>query len=310
MRRLDLVLIALLTLAAPAAFCVDGVSDSCEDFLRFYGAAKSLSAPEKSKLFNETVYKSNPLYYEYRYSDWKSMGRDPEQELRKEIEGFESIRGQFVVLHQTIPQRLDAAASSFKKRFPDFKLDNEIILVHSLGLADGTKREIAGKNRFVIGLDMIAQYHEYEDQTAFFHHELFHFYHGQHYAQTRAMYSHLWGEGMAVYVSQALNPSATLKEISLANANVNLPERVDPFLSKIAADLLANFESTDWQYHTKYFAVLSKDPLIPPRAGYYIGYLLAQRLAKQYTLEQLVRMQNDQFAPKLRAELEKMAQGK
>ena len=56
----------------------------------------------------------------------------------------------------------------------------------------------------------------------------------------------------------------------------------------------------------KYFAMRSDDPIIPRRAGYYIGYLLVRNLANNYTLDELIRLKDTEFVPKFQEELEKM----
>ena len=70
--------------------------------------------------------------------------------------------------------------------------------------------------------------------------------------------------------------------------------------------MLENLDSTDWDVHMKYFAMSSKDPVIPKKAGYYIGYRFAESLADEYPLSQLARLQDSEIAPKLKAYLEQI----
>jgi hypothetical protein len=296
--------LSAIACVAPAAELE--VSDSTAAFLKFWDAAKSAPAPERIRPFREVVYASNPDFYQYRFEDWKKSGLNPDQELARQLDLYASYEAVFRDIQGTIRNQLESSLASFSARFPDFVSTTPIYVVHSLGLADGTKRSIAGRDVFVVGVDVIARHHP-TGNAAFFHHELLHLYHGQHYRQSAALLSHLWGEGLAVYVSQALNPSATSKELLLADDRGSLSERVDPILPRLAAELLADADSQDWKIHNKYFAASSRDPATPARCGYHIGYLLARKLSAQYSLEQLIRLQDDALFPALRAALGQMS---
>ena len=304
----------LLWLLIPAIAAGSGVADvnitnSIDAFLEFYDSSKGLSDQEKIEQFKSRVFPANPDFYEYLFEDWKHVGRNPDQELIKQLNKFEEYKDRFIAQRTTISDQLNSALDLFQEQFADFKFDPEIYLVHSLGLADGTRRMIGGQEKFIIGLDVIARFHESVNNTPFFHHELFHFYQSQHYTQTEALYSHLWTEGLATYVSRALNPKATMNELMLAYGNYSIPEQTDQVLDQVANDLLENLDSTDWDVHMKYFAMSSKDPVIPQKAGYYIGYRFAKSLADEYSLSQLARLQDSEIASKLTAYLEQIIEG-
>ncbi len=294
-----------LASAAPGADLA--VNDSVQAFLKFWEASKAAPAEERVRRFRESVCDANPEFYRFRFEDWKTGGLDPDEELLRQLSLFESYEKTFRAIHSPVRAQLDSSLASFSARFPDFKMNFPVWIVHSLGLADGTKRTIAGKEVFVIGMDMVARYHP-EGNTAFFHHELLHLYHGQHYRQSGALFSHLWGEGLAVYVSAALNPSATPKELLLTNDRGGLAAQVDPILPRLAAELLADFQSQDWKVHSRYFGASSRDPWMPARAGYYIGYILLRSMADRYSLEQLIRLQDEIIAPALRSASMRIAQ--
>jgi hypothetical protein len=295
--------------SAIASFAADvKVHDSAGSFLRFYDSSKNATEEDQTRRFHEQVFKGNPDFYNYRFSDLKANGRNPEEELLVQIKAFGEYENAFREFYGTALDQLESSVASFAERFPDFRMESEVYLVHSLGLADGTKRKIGGRDVFVVGVDMIARLHP-GDNTAFFHHELMHFYHGQYYSQSPALFSHLWVEGLAVYVSQVLNATATQKQLLLADDRGDLAHSVEPVLNKVAAELLADMESRDWRIHNKYFATSSRDPVIPARAGYYIGFLLAKRLSSRYPLPRLISMQDAELLPAVKAELERMRSG-
>ncbi len=295
--------------AAVGACAVVQVKDSVDSFLQFYDATKGTPEQQKIDGFRKLVYTSNPDFYQYRLDDWERNGQDLDTELLKQLKLFESYELTFREIHAKVRDQLVSSLASFSARFPDFQMTYPVWMVHSLGVADGPKRAIAGRDVFLIGLDVIARLHPGEN-GAFFHHEILHLYHGQHYRQSPALFSHLWGEGLAVYVSRVLNPSATAREILLADDSGPLEEKVNPVLAALAARLLADFHSEDFRIHNKYFGSSSREPGIPPRAGYYVGYLLAQKMAGRYTIEELIQLQDDVLAPGLEVRLKTMAQPK
>ena len=51
----------------------------------------------------------------------------------------------------------------------------------------------------------------------------------------------------------------------------------------------------------------SEDPLIPRRAGYYLGYLLVKQIAESDGLDALFQMKDTEFVPRMVEMLEEMA---
>jgi len=49
----------------------------------------------------------------------------------------------------------------------------------------------------------------------------------------------------------------------------------------------------------KYFWKSSKDTIIPQTAGYYLGYLMVKEIAKEYSLVELVKLEEKVFIPKM-----------
>ncbi len=297
------------------------LSEACDDhrvrnltgaFLEFYEASQELPEREKIERFKSTVYTADPSVYDHVFQEWKSIGRDPDEELLRQLDRFSDYKDRYVALSETVSDQLASSLRTFRGRFADFDNTFEVHLIHSLGLADGTRRTIEEKEIFIVGLDMIARYHDWEDNTAFFHHELTHFYLHQHYQASSegelspdGLYNMLWDDGVATYVSHALNPHATYQELMLEIPS-SIPELADPILDQIAARLLEDLYSTDWDVKRQYFAMRSEDPVIPKRAGYYLGYLLVKQMAESHGLDELIRMKDKDFVPKLEDQLLEM----
>jgi len=50
----------------------------------------------------------------------------------------------------------------------------------------------------------------------------------------------------------------------------------------------------------------SEDPVIPKRAGYYLGYLLVRQIAESHGLDEPFRMEDTEFVPRLIELLQEM----
>lgn len=200
-----------------------------------------------------------------------------------------------------IPRDFDAGRAAIAKAFPDFDPDIRVRFVHSLGNFDGGTRVFRGRLYLLFGADMIAQYHAWTDDRAFFTHELFHAYQAQlrgqdnrnahltdtivedKVARQDPLYVALWEEGLATYVSGWLNPG-----IPHASLGLDIPEGMEatclaslPFLVE---DLGAKLESTEPSDYFDYMGFRSKDPRRPKRAGYCVGHLVARKLHRRIAM--------------------------
>ncbi len=93
----------------------------------------------------------------------------------------------------------------------------------------------------------------------------------------------LWSEGLAVYVSQSLNPGATTDDLVLAKVMI---EQTDARLPELASDLALNLRSTEESLHADYFYAFGTDR-VPARCGYYIGLRVVQALRRDRSLKAL-----------------------
>lgn len=184
----------------------------------------------------------------------------------------------------------------FKKTFPDFQCNFTIYLVPSLGSLDGAGRVVDGQPALVFGVDSIASEFSAAPQELpiFIDHELFHRYHSQvsgfsdDKGQQEILWRGLWAEGLATYVSMALNRPASLQDALFLPRD--LVSRASPIRAVLAKQLVARLDLSDPNVFRQYFSYHAKDvEAVPPRSGYYIGALAAQQLAQHNTLQQLAR---------------------
>ncbi len=269
------------------------VHDTTPHFLTFFDATQGESDAEKLRRFWSDLHPANPAFYSLRLSEWEKRGEDVEAALLGELAAFGTYRDEFVRLQSAVPKQLADAVASFQQTFPDFDAGFDVHLLHSLKSMDGGTRKLDGEHTFIFGLDMMARYHPWENETPFFHHELLHAYTKQLHVPTTHWYGSdklllsLWEEGLAVYVSHLLNPSADYVELTL-DFPEGLFKRVWQDRAFLASDLAAKLASTDEKTNRRYFTPWTNDPQVPGRAGYVIGFVVLNELAKRHPLSLLL----------------------
>jgi hypothetical protein len=214
------------------------------------------------------------------------------------------------------PERLDKAWRRFQRQTPDLKPGAEVYLLPAPRVAvGGAVRPLKSRDIVVFGADEIAT--TLTTKTAFdvlVHHELTHLYHQQVNGEMRSMiadvylppyaagrarlYQVLWLEGLAVYTSKLLNPSAPDKEVLLSEqVRADVKARW-PRLGATIRDHLDSSRKADIDH---YLFDQDSDDETPRRAGYFVGMLVAHRLAREYSYRELCRL----AGLKLRQEVER-----
>lgn len=201
-----------------------------------------------------------------------------------------------------VSRRFDAlfapARASFERTFGPVATSRPIYLINSLGEMDGGTRDLPDGNALIFGADMIARYHLGHDIQPFFHHELFHVYHLPRFSRCEALWCGLWTEGLATYVAKSLNPDASDAELLL-----EIPEPIRPAVEANRAEavcaVVARLDSTDDEARRALFSFGRMNERLPPRFGYFVGYLAAERLGRTRDLRQLAAMTPEEVRPAL-----------
>lgn len=265
------------------------VHNSTPLFLKFWDEARALPLDEQIALFEKKVWPSFPQFYEYKVSAWAENGTAKRDGFKKVFEDFQEIESRFRTKSAAISVELDSNLKKFLKTFPDFKTNLDAYVIHSFGEMDGGTRLLKGKETLIFGIDGMIKHHNGKSEIPFFHHELFHAYHMQHLNAESAVWSALWVEGLATYISESLNPGSSLQDL-LLDLPVGMVERCKKDIPFLWSDLKSKLRSKDGEDYSNYFLMNSKHPKIPPRAGYYLGYLVAKELGKTRTLYELSRL--------------------
>src|ERR1700722_1502885 len=198
----------------------------------------------------------------------------------------------------------------FGRVFPDFKCHFPVYLTDSLGTLDGAGRVVDGQPAMVIGVDSVEQELPQLSLPVFLNHEFFHRYHfeaagfSDDPAGNQEIWRVLWAEGLATYFSKVLSVGATTADALLS---AHLEERARPLMPQIAADLLTGMDRIDSELFDEYFrgGPWAGRHGLPARSGYYVGYVVAGRLAERHSLAALAHLKgaalHDEIAATLRA---------
>jgi Predicted Zn-dependent protease (DUF2268) len=281
------------------------IHDSTGTYLEFWDGARDLPLAEQIDAFKAKVVPTFPQFYEYRFKRWTDAGVSVEDGLAKAFADFRPIEADFRRRAAAFSSQLAADTGSFKKMFPDLDDNFDVYVINSLFLMDGGTRGIGGQSYFIFGIDTVARYHGTFSDTPFFHHELFHIYNEQVGGAINGdrLIDAMWTEGLAVYASGLLNPSATMDDLSIG-IWTNLKEACERDNSWLANDLKGRLDSTaDTDYQT-YFLISQTPGRVPMRAGYYFGYELVRRIARDHVMDYLIKLSGPELTEKAKIVLD------
>lgn len=279
-------LIALVAaLAAGAAHCADApVRNLAPEFAKVYDATAQLPMPERVSAMRESLMSQYTEFYSRR------KPADLDKRVQRAIDEFPQIRNAYGEKAGKFGAALDAHMKTFNATFPNYRNTVPIYLVHSLGEMDGGPRELNGKVHLIFGADMMASLNPDGNAAPLFHHELFHIMHRQKFAcDTQPVWAALWGEGLAVYASEVMNPGANEKEL-LLDYPQGMAIDTRARLPAAWANALSVLDSTDEKVAVEMFTMSGKDASLPVRRGYYLGYLVAKEAGKTRGLAELAAL--------------------
>ncbi len=262
--------------------------DLTDDFIRFWDRTQTVEEGVRVAAFKNELGALAPDFYgASRFADTAPERVD--QRIAKALHDFPSIREEYTKTARSFEAMLRPAIRSFQDAFPDMQAMPPVYLLHSLGEMDGGTRTLGGRMALVFGADVMVGAHDYEGEAPFLHHELFHVYHQQFFPECDQVWCSLWTEGLAVYAAQQLNPDASDSQLLLTKPEPIRPQ-VDAHLEEAlcaARTRLSSNESSDMRALFS-FQRLSEN--VPPRAGYYIGYLVAKRAGTARSVAELARL--------------------
>jgi hypothetical protein len=286
------------------------VVDVMPTFFNFWSATSQLSENERVQAFFDMVVASYPDLFHHGLiasGALTDLGTDPDAQRR--VATYLHDVGPLVPAMTTITDRIQYSLphyiDDFTSNFPDFLPTIPVYFTISLfGLA-ASLRVDGEDSGLYFGIDELAHVLGADDSLkVVFDHELFHMYHHQIAPQVtdnKAAWAYLWEEGLATLVSQRMNPGTSVDHVLIYPAH--LSELGDPLLASLARRMLEIADSTDvFAYGDLFFADIAR-PGMPARAGYYLGYKVAEKIGRTRTLKELARLRGSKLKSAVRAAL-------
>jgi hypothetical protein len=284
------------------------VHDFTPDFWRFWDAAQNQPVDEQAQLWQRLYVSRHQAVFDDLATPCKDQW-DPAWSRSHYLPDLPKLVPGIRALVADLPRQLEEANSRFLKTFPDMHWAGDIYVMASAYCFTGRSQVIQGRGALLFGVDGIAGFGQ-KNLIPGMQHELFHRYHRDFFdfegSSGYPLWTTLWAEGMATYVSEMLNPSAS--EIDLAQVPLGMVRQVNDRRARLAADFLHRFESTAEKDAKLYFNdINSKDALVPPRAGYQLGVLVIRELSKEHSVQTMAHWSQADAKPKVLAALERIS---
>jgi hypothetical protein len=281
------------------------LTDLTGAYVEFFDYTQELAPDARVAAFKADMNARLPGFY----AAARIPNTTPEQydaDIARSFTDFPERRAAFMRTATSFEAMLRPAINSFVGTFSDFRSVGHIALLHSLGEMDAGTRTVNGQSYLVFGVDVIARLHAPGNERPFFHHELFHVYNGQFFSECEALWCALWMEGLAVYVSEQLNPGATDADLLLISPGPIRPG-VDANLRRAVRAIRARLDSTVQQDYAAFFYGNSSFEDLPSRSGYYLGYLALKQAGKSHSLNTLAHLNHAEARAVLESALDGLA---
>ena len=288
MRMLLLVFLLSLQWLAPARAATHcSVVDLMPPFWQ------ALAGKDPAALMRTAVVDPHPDLYNDKYVRLPTAAKW-EEKLAREKTYDEAHRPEITATEQYLAANVPRYMQEFRQTFPDYRCDFTFYIAPSFGNMDGSAATVNGQYRILFAPDVIPRFHKLNELKILIDHETFHIYHhqasgvfGVDEEAIPTIEAALWSEGLATLVSWRMNPAVSL---DVALLQPGIPEGARSHLPAIATELLTHLEGRDESTYARYFEGGKPPDGYPPRAGYYVGVLIAQNLSKRYTLRQLAHL--------------------
>jgi hypothetical protein len=305
----------LLTAATSAAFPTTApqpstytVHNFMPDFWAFWTVARNQPADQQARLWQQLYVAHHRAVFAELAAPCKDQF-DPAVMRQEYFKSLPDWAPGMRAMADRIPQDMAEARRRFVAKFPDMHWSGDVYVMASGGCFNGRVQKIQGRSALLLGVDNIVGLGE-KNLVPVVDHELFHRYHHDYFdfepTGGYPLWTLLWAEGMATYVAEDLNPQAS--QIDLGMVPPGMVENVERERRKLAAEFLKHADSrADKDALVWFNDIDSKDPLVPPRAGYELGVLVARELSKRYSMQQMAHWSRTEAEPKIRMALKAIA---
>jgi hypothetical protein len=274
-------------------------------YSRAFDETANLPDTERAAVVKERLSDKFRQFYQPRPATPESQQRF-DGRIAASLNQFPALRPKYEAVSANFSGMIESALASFRRTLPDMGPVGDVYLVHSLGEMDGGTRQFDGVRYFIFGADMIARIHTPETQRPFFHHELFHIYHGRSFSGCDPIWCDIWSEGLAVLAAQELNPGATDEQL-LLTLPAPIRPAVDANFTETICFVRARLDSLSSNDYSQLFNFRRPNERLPARSGYYVGLLIAAEARKTMSLADLARLVPEQARPVFQAAIDKLA---
>lgn len=278
------------------------VVDAMPTFWKFWDATLDEPMDKRVEAFFTTVVAAYPDLFHHGLiasGPLTDLGGTPKVQARVAayLRNVSSYIPAMREISNTLRDNLSRYVQEFSTTFSDYAPTTPVYVSVSLfGFSGGLliQRENTG---LYFGVDELARIHgSARNLKVIIQHELFHQYHYQiapNIVIDRAAWAFMWEEGLATYVSRRLNPGATIDQVLVMPKR--LSELAQPHISSLARRLLEHADSINPNDYLDLFSVEQKPSGIPARSGYFVGYRVAEVLARTRSLVELVHLQGPEL---------------
>ena len=311
--RLFVLMIMAITVLWIGAPCVAASQDSyriinvADDFLAYYQAGQGKSPDEQAGLWDSMLESKYPDFFQdalYRRKTGADRDRYKQSCINRFWEEISPHMDRIARLNQGAEKRIRTMVAEFQKHLPGFKPQTDFFITISFSFR-GKAVTVGGRDVMAVGLEFFEDpgSPQFEITLA---HELFHLYHFQFFNAGGGLYRSLWAEGLATHASAVVVPGHRFS--TYLGFPVEKMNQCHDLLPLLAGDLRKHMGDNDHRLQRLYFGAEPNDTKVPPEAGYYVGLVIMDNLAKTIPLDDMARMPAKQVFAVLEGELKRLEQ--
>ena len=278
-----------------------------DDFVAYYEAARQGDAARQAALWDSMLEAKHQAFFDDAlYRRKRGAERERYKDYCRETfwQEIAPRMDYYRKLNQGLAQTADQVVRETQKHLSDFRPATDFYLTFSFSFR-GKAVGVGGRDVLALGLEYFHGAEAERQIRITLAHELFHLYHFQFFSASGGLYRSLWTEGLATYASAVVVPGFN-RSVYLGFPGPKM-DRCHELLPLLAADLKKNMGQSDRRLERLYFGAEDNDTKVPPESGYYVGLLIVERLAKEYGLAKMARLDKDTVYRLLATELDRLA---
>jgi Predicted Zn-dependent protease (DUF2268) len=232
-----------------------------------------------------------------------------DERLARYLQSLEPYAAPMRDVSTRIEQQLPSLAGSVTSALPGLSTDRIVVyLLPSLDHFIGQTHDLPdGRIAVMFGIDKTARLEGADANLGVeVAHELFHIYqfetHPGERSDQQALWQWIWIEGSAAYASLVLTPGSTEAQA----LSPELAQATAATIGALACGIESKWDSHDGDDLRAYLDAGEHPPNLPPMGGYLIGYLIAQDLAKTYSLAEIGQLAGTQRARLVNASVRRL----